>query len=217
MFLKIIAFSFLALSLNAKANATHDHIMARASSKEGELHCEILTTNPKQQLSFLMQGLTLSVICGQDSVVVIFPDAMMVRNKVKHHPNEVKPTFKGDSIGEEIRPDLQPLIAALNDTTATITKQDATLETHAFDIDLNRETTELLFSVSIPWCDCDSDSITVKITSTPFDVHHPIEFSGRNLSDVKRKNPKGLGQAPTQQNSKNRLVNYNAIIKLTKK
>lgn len=177
--------------------ATDTHVRVHRSFSEDSLICEFTTSEPNVQLSFLMQGVTIQFVADGDTVGITLPDASVVRNKVKRHPNEVKPTFRQDSVGEEIRPDLQPLITALCDTTALLVDGNGVKKpVRDFSIELNREERVLLLRTALPWAHSSTDSATVMIVSKAKQGMGGREFSGTRLSAEDRPNPNGLGEAP---------------------
>ena len=198
---------------NANATPQDTDGLCMQVNRLGEyMQCSLTTTNPRHQLSFLMQGMRLTLSDQGDTVEVCFPDAMMVRDKMKRHPNEVKPTFRGDSIGEEVRPDLQPLIAALVDTVVVIRQTDGSvISSHDFDIRLDKKVRELHFIVQVPWTGRNLDAVDVSISSAPVNVGKR-EFTGSRLSGEGRHNPNGLGEAPTK--GEDRRIEYNTMVKV---
>lgn len=196
----------------ANLSSNNERINVDASRNQHFVAIHIITFDPKQQLSFLMQGLSVELVSDTDTIFINFPNAMMVRDKVKRHPNEVKPTFKDDSIGEEVRPDLQPLIAALNDTTIFVKSGEKMITSKDFTITLDRDTKSVEYSVELPVEYCNADSVGVVITSSPYNAPQSAEFQGKRRSREIRMNPNGLGQAPSQHNSKDRVVNYYTTI-----
>ena len=180
------------------------------------LFVNIVTDNPTNQLSFLMQGLS---ICMKDTAsanelfVVNLPNAQMVKRKVKHHPNEVKAMLKNDS--SEIRPDLQPLISALNDTTSVL-KKDTVLQSCNHIITLDRENGVITIRVSIP---IDSFSVPevvfLEINSSPMRIGNRKEFEGKRMSLENRMVKGGIGSEPNSLQDQKRIIKYgkNVLIK----
>lgn len=211
---KILVMMLFVGSITKAANVEsyNEQLKVDASRNRNFITFHITTFDPKQQLSFLMQGLTFGLVADTDTIFVNFPNAMMVRDKVKRHPNEVKPTFKGDSIGEEVRPDLKPLIAALNDTTIFVKRGNSRLPSKNFTITLDRDTKSVKYSVELPVEYCNTDSVGIVITSSPYNTPQSVEFQGKGRSRETRMNPNGLGQAPSPHNSKDRMVNYYTTI-----
>lgn len=182
-------------------------IKVNAEQQNDGLHCSIITNNPKHQLSLLMQGLQLYIIGNSDTIHARFPDAMMVRHKVKRHPNEVKPMFRKNNEGEEVRPDLQPLIKALADTVAYIDVSGETIQTRDFGITLNKRSKSMCFDICIPDTSLADETVKINVVCKP-QKYDNKEFRGKRLSKEKRRNPAGLGEAPSSQNDKNRMIDY---------
>ena len=178
----------------------NDSLKFRATTKE-----------PKHHLSLLMQGLQVRLACGKDSVYIKFPDATMVRHKVKRHPNEVKPTFSRDSIGKEVRPDIAPLTHALSDTLAYVNTCGNDKFTSDYIISLNKEENSLTFEIYLPDMVFSSDSVFVNILSMP-QKGNRREFTGRKLSKENKANPNGLGEAPVPGTENSRTID----IRMTK-
>ena len=183
-----------------------DDISLNALRTQDTLHIMITTSVPKMQLSFLMQGLNFTI---QDSIKhpiisIEFPNARMVRDKIKHHPNEVKAMHK--TTGDEVRPDLLPLIAALNDTCCIANGCDGLPICCSHTIALDKTSGEMTFSVSIlPDSDIFlQDSVSVEILSSPIDMKS--EFEGRKLSQENQMPPGGMGQAPANGQDSNRTI-----------
>ncbi len=196
---------------NVNASVGEEDMSAPAVSAQvngDNITWTVTTTNPKHQLSFLMQGLTITAGSGSQNLTFRFPDARMVRDKVKRHPNEVKPTFTADSVGQETRPDLLPLITALNDTTATIDGKP----TRQFNIALDRETTKLTFTATTAKGDFAGET-AVSITSAP-PQQMGREFTGNNLSNQphQHQNPGGLGEAPQSPNDSSRNIEHKTTV-----
>jgi len=203
--------------LKENANETDPNQPKISAKLKGDsIVWHVSTLNPHHQLSFLMQGLTLSIGQNESAVSVRFPDAGQVRNQVKRHPNEVKPTFSGDSIGQETRPDLQPLITALCDTVAVVTKATGGSETtRDFNIVIDRENTSLSFSVALPASLFAENAMTARVTSAP-PRSFGREFSGQHRSTESKaqQNPGGLGEAPKQPNDAERNIDYSCTVLL---
>ena len=154
------------------------------------------------QLTFLMQGMEMTAI-QQDTLTMSFPSAAMVRNKVRRHPNEVKAVLNSvsqagkDSVNHVVRPDVQPLVAALNDTTAVVAYQGKKENIRDFKIDVDREMAIMSFSVRIARAMVSDNNGMVQILVTSVPPNHQgdrPEFSGRRLSGENAPLPNGLGE-----------------------
>lgn len=215
-----LLFSLCCLLCNAVLDTVSDtYVRIHRTLSEDSIFCELSTQEPNLQLSFLMQGVTIQLVESDDTVGFVFPDAGMVRSKVRRHPNEVKPTFRQDSIGEEIRPDLQPLITALCDTVALLTEDGGIRKNVGdFSIVLNRENRKLLLYATLPWRHALSDSITVIVSSRAKPGMGEREFSGRRLSAENRPNPNGLGEAPVvgEEQKRSVFLRYNVSVEKSK-
>lgn len=171
------------------------------------------TSNTKIQLTALMQGLTLKV---QDKGISFsFPSAPMVRSKLKRHPNEVKAMMRRDNAGEEVKPDLQPLIQALSDTVGVMVDSlNKQYSIRSFKFLLDKENAKLTFSVKLPLT-VDKDSIELMMSSAPGNLYDRKEFTGRRLSCESSPSPNGLGEAPMKKDDRNRTFTVKKIVTLS--
>ena len=181
-----------------------DTLTVAASVRADSIEISVASTDVETQLTFLMQGMTMRF--GQaDSLTVSMPSADMVHGKVRRHPNEVKAVLDSrsqtligrDSVNQVIRPDVMPLVAALNDTTATVATADTLFATRHFHIYVDREATVMNFTCRLPACLVDTRDGNIKLTiaSTPLQGMNP-EFDGTSLSREKAPMPEGLGKGP---------------------
>lgn len=184
---------------------------------DGDTLCLSLTLHDtKEQLTSLMQGLTLSFLSQKK--VLEFPSAHLVRAKLKRHPNEVKAMMRRDSIGGEVRPDLFPLVKALSDTTAALVDNVsmARKNIRSFGIMLDKERALLTYSAKLPVSEMGcTDSIAVVITSDPGKLYNKKEFTGRRLSRETSPVPNGLGEASMVKGDKNRTIRIQRTIILS--
>lgn len=193
-----------------------DDISIHVSLVEESIKIEVESSNPRHQMSFLMQGLTIHIFdsINTDSVKIMFPDAGIVRHKLQRHPNEVRAMI--DINGEEMRPDLQPLIAALNEVPVTISHQN-NISKSLTNILLNKDDGLVIYSVIIPnFCNHSvRDRISIKLETSQFPQTYSPEFEGRRLSKDDKLPPEGLGQKSNINNDKNRnfIIVKDVIIK----
>lgn len=207
---KVISlFVFLLLGSYNRMYAKVDSlgIFVSLGMRSDTIECKVSTGNPKHHLSLLMQGLHISIAGKNDTVLIMFPDARLVRDKVKRHPNEVKPVFNKDSIGREVRPDLHPLLSALKDTTVYI-RCLSEYHIRNYDIFIDKVKELLTFVVKFQCIELkDEDVVDVIVKSRP-EVQSRNEFVGRHLSKDAKRNPQGLGEKPASHNDKNRIIDY---------
>ena len=205
---KIVSiFSLLAMVFLPAVAAMPDSIDVKAWEQQDSVEIQITAYKIETQLTFLMQGLNI-LIEQPDTVTLSFPSAPMVRSKVKRHPNEVKAVLESqrkrqgaghDSINHVVRPDVLPLVAALNDTIATISYmvEGSRLEVQSsrFNIDVDRENAVMVFSIKVPACYIDTNEakLDLFIYSVPVDGNRQ-EFTGRRLSGENSPHPNGLGE-----------------------
>lgn len=174
------------------------------------------------QLSFLMQGLNICIL-APDTLKLSFPSAPMVKHKVRRHPNEVKAELssrhrqpKGhDSLNHVVRPDVLPLVTALNDTTATLTFAGRTCPTRDFRIDVDRENAEMTFSIKVSsrYLTQKEDTVGIYVYSLPMGGNMQ-EFTGRRLSGELTPSPNGLGEGLNNENAASRKFQRNMTIKI---
>lgn len=191
---------------------------------EDSISIKLTALKIETQLAFLMQGLNISVL-QEDTLTLSFPSALVVRDRVKRHPNEVKAELsstKGrrignDSINQVIRPDVQPLVAALNDTTANLKHQNTNIDIRTFEIDVDVENELMTFSIhfSKKYILDNSDEICLSISSIPNDNNRK-EFTGKRLSSEKQKNPNGLGEGIRKEDIEKRSFCKEVIVKKTR-
>ena len=219
--------SLLAMLFLPAVAAVPDSIDVKATEQHDSVEIQVTAYKIETQLTFLMQGLNIRIE-QPDTVTLSFPSAPMVKNKVKRHPNEVKAVLESgrkqqatghDSINHVVRPDVLPLVAALNDTTATISymvkgsrsldersgkaerkvqsswTSQATKSSAGFSINVDREKAVMVFSIKVPICfvDAKENKLQLCIFSVPVDENRQ-EFTGRRLSGETSPRPKGLGE-----------------------
>lgn len=189
-----------------------DDWVITAANINDSLSVTLVAKDTKQQLAVLMQGLQVSI--PSQNLSIMFPSAPMVRDKMKHHPNEVKATMRKDSTNVEVKPDLQPLIKALCDTSAVVIDSINNVHstTHNFAINLDKENTTISFSFSIPSVEFDSDTIEIHVMSIPGNLSTRREFTGKRLSKEESPSRNGLGEASMGKDDKNRIVNFTETV-----
>lgn len=190
------------------ANSIADSINATTNIYKDTLQISLNTSNPKAQMSFLMQGLRIEMLnsCSEVMATLVVPDASDVRSKIQHHPNEVKAMHRGGK--DEVRPDLLPLVSALNAELADIYIGDTIKERCKHHIEIDKDHGNLSFSVIIPTIHLPfpKDSLRLCIISRPNSSNQRSEFSGKHLSKENRLPPGGLGNAPTVANMREREI-----------
>ena len=185
-----------------------DSIDVAASLYLDSLRISINTPTPRLQMSFLMQGICIDIVDSTQNCIVslIVPNADIVRNQLKHHPNEVKAMHQKG--GGEVRPDLLPLLSALNNVPAQMVVENCVVGQYEHHIELNKEQGNICFSIFLPMgaIDMPTDSLLINITSSPKTSYRTTEFDGMSRSKENRRPPSGLGNAPTLQEIKDRCV-----------
>ena len=195
-------------------NTCRDSVIVCAKEISDSLQISIMTDSPRVQMSFLMQGVIINIVDTTNSNILSFhlPCAKDVRDKIHHHPNEVKAMHKNDQI--EIRPDLQPLISALNGLPAQIGNKDSIIDNCKHYIYLDKETGNTLFTLYIPieTISLDKDSLVLLIESYPQFTNGGEEYVGKRLSMENRMPPRGLGNTPDESNAEERKVEIRRTI-----
>ncbi|MBO4907535.1 MAG: hypothetical protein J5486_11000 [Bacteroidaceae bacterium] len=170
---------------------------AKLETKYGNdtLTLSLATYDLPLQMTLLMQGLRITM----DSTSIEFPAAYWVRDKIQRHPNEVKPSFNGtENRGTMVRPDIVPLLSALNDTTASIVRPNGDTElSHDYKIDVDRETGLMTFRIRYRHTFAQK-RLLVTIYSSPEGLPMGNEFIGQQRSEEARKHPLGLGEGLQQ-------------------
>lgn len=195
-------------------NLDIEDVAIDASCSKDSLHVNITTSVPKIQLSFLMQGLRITILDSlkHPAITIELPNAKMVRDKIKHHPNEVKAMHR--TAGEEVRPDLLPLISALNDTCSKATSFDYQTISCSHTIVLDKTNGEMTFAV----CILSSSSILLKdsfwVEIFSFPIETKSEFDGRRLSQENRMPPGGMGQPKKGNNNHNRNIRFLKMVSI---
>lgn len=201
-FIIVIIFLLASVLLSAQSSVP-DSIIVKALQNGDSITIQLAVYQIETQLTFLMQGLSITVV-QPDTLMMSFPSAEMVKNKVKRHPNEVKAVLEKqrkqqpgqDSINHIVRPDVQPLVAALNDTTATICYQNNKVVTRNYKIDVNREEAIMTFSFKLHkiYISPIDGFLNVSLFSVPPSKSDRAEFGGKRLSNENSPHPNGLGE-----------------------
>lgn len=205
-------------ALGARVPADTAAVKVVAGCRADSLDLCVSLLEPRMQLTALMQGLALEMEGG--GCRVVFPAAPMVRHRMKRHPNEVKASFRDKERKEEIRPDLAPLISALNDTVARVTMGEDSARMRAyrhFRIALDREAAVVTFAVRLPCPRVGAlpDTLAVVLSSSPAELYDQREFRGTSRSVEKGPDDRGLGHAPMVKDDRNRTFRLRRVVCLT--
>ena len=178
-----------------------DSIKVEVKEYGDSMEFKVTVYQIETQLIFLMQGMNISIF-QPDTLTMSFPSAAMVKHKVKRHPNEVKAVLEKqrkqkighDSINHVVRPDVQPLVAALNDTTAYYIYQDQKQAIQRYNIEVDRENAIMVFAIRVPVSLLEEKRRTLElcIYSTPTNEDRR-EFEGKHISVEASPRPNGLG------------------------
>ena len=220
----LISFIMTACHLSSQ-NLSPNSVKAEVESVGDSLYFKVTVNQIETQLTFLMQGVMVSVI-QPDTLIMSFPSAMMVRHKVKRHPNEVKAVLSSkqrqeigrDSMNHVVRPDVQPLISALNDTTAIVIYQGKDKTTRNFNIDVDRDKAIMSFSFRLnkKCFSKPTEIINLLISSIPLSMGERAEFLGKKLSGENAPRPNGLGEGIKMEDVQNRTFHKAVSIRISK-
>jgi len=192
---------------------------------EDSISIKLTALKIETQLAFLMQGLNISVL-QEDTLTLSFPSALVVRDRVKRHPNEVKAELSStkdrrignDTINHVVRPDVQPLVAALNDTTAILKHKGTNIYIRSFKIEVDVEKERMTFTIHFPkkYILDNGEELCLSLSSIP-NYNNRKEFSGRRLSLEKQKNPNGLGEGIRKDDIEKRNFYKEVVVKKTRR
>lgn len=221
----IVVILMLASKYLSAQSSISDPLEVKAINNGDSITFKVSLNQIETQLAFLMQGLNITIV-QPDTLTISFPTAAMVKNKVKRHPNEVKAVLEKrrkqqsehDSVNHVVRPDVQPLVAALNDTTATVYCQNEKISTREYKIDVNRKTAIMTFSFVLHenFISPVDGSININLFSAPFSSSDRTEFAGRRLSAKKPPHPNGLGEGIRKEDVSKRTYKKSVIVKVEK-
>lgn len=154
---------------------------------------EVSTSDPVVLRTFIMQGFSLT-ISGQYAYTVNIPSAKDVESNISHHPGEVKATMQGSA---EKRPDIRPVLEALNKVDALIYSLTGEKIGKAknFSVRINPQTGLLTYKISLSSIYSMNMPVNVTLTSIPVDGGDEFntgQFTNRNESNHRQ--PFGVGQ-----------------------
>lgn len=166
----------------------------------------VSTSEPVILRTFIMQGFELA-FSGEYEYVIRVPSAKDVENFVSRHPGEVRATIQDN---QEKRPDIRPVITALNKTDVFIYHNgEKAGKVKNFTVSIDPQTGVLRYSIMLPNIYSMDLPISVdilskrKISDDEFDSD---QFNVENSSD--RPQPFGVGQ-PSQPDDKQRELSIN--------
>lgn len=173
------------------------------------------TSDPVALRTLLMQGFQLHLYgIKTDTTVVAFPSAKDVSDKIVHHPGEVKATIQGE---REKRPDMRPLVAALNKADVTVSKNGShpisLQEEH--EVSISPSNGMLSYSVIVPDSYIIDGCNVVTLLSQPdADMLETGEFPGQYANRSTEHRPQPFGVSEKDGNAEQRktikiLFNFN--------
>lgn len=174
------------------------------SISEEEITLTVSTMDPVALRTLIMQGFNLS-ICenNSDTIYAVYPSAKDVEQSIKHHPGEVKATIKDN---HERRPDLRPVISALNNSKIKLINRNDTATIDDLHVTIDTGSGELSYTINIPITIITDKVSTVILHSSPTEqMISRDEFSSQGYqsqSREKQEQPFGAdkknGDADTQ-------------------
>lgn len=182
--------------------------------KDG-LDFNLETSDPVALRALLMQGFRLCITKSgiDDTVSLSFPSAKDVSRNIEHHPGEVKATLDKNN---EKRPDLRPLVAALNDAEVVITdNKDNHVPLPCHSMEVNASTGTLAYKFIVPYDIFNPNNLGFKVTllSQPnLSMSQKDEFKSQNFvshSKDNRPQPFGVGQENDNNQKKEIRLDFN--------
>lgn len=156
--------------------------LTRSAAEDG-IQLSLETSDPIALRTLLMQGFQLYLYgIKTDTTIVTFPSAKDVGDKIAHHPGEVKATLQG---GKEKRPDMRPLVAALNKVGVMVSKNGLhPVSLQEYEVSINPSNGMLSYSVIVPYNYIIEGGNVVTLLSQPdADMVETGEFSGQGFAN----------------------------------
>lgn len=158
----------------------------------GQSIVSVSTSDPIALRTLIMQGFTLN-LSGAKRYIVEIPSAKDVEGNISHHPGEVKATMQGN---QEKRPDIRPVIDALNKVDAQIFANGKKVGTaKSFRTAIDPTTGTLSYSVTLSKVYGMDFPVNITLISKPQldnDEFQNGNFANRN--EGQRPQPFGVGQ-----------------------
>lgn len=172
----------------SKSKVEMTYIVDKSSNR-----IEVSTSDPIVLRTFMMQGFSLAV-SGQYAYTINVPSAKDVESEITHHPGEVKATMQGNS---EKRPDIRPVLEALNKVDAEIYSKAGKKVGKAkkFAVNIEPQNGVLTYKISLSNTFSMNMPVNVTLSSVPIeggDEFNSGHFANRNESDHRQ--PFGVGQ-----------------------
>lgn len=170
----------------------------------GQSIVSVSTTEPIALRTLIMQGFSLN-ISGAKNYTIEIPSAKDVEGNISHHPGEVKATMQGN---QEKRPDIRPLIEALNKVGAQIYANGKKVGTaKSFKSSIDPTTGTLLYSVTLSKVYSMDLPVNITLISKPQldnDEFQNGNFVNRN--EGQRPQPFGVGQPQRPNNGQKEMT-----------
>lgn len=170
----------------------------------GQSIVSVSTTDPIALRTLIMQGFSLT-ISGAKKYTVEIPSAKDVEGNISHHPGEVKATVQGS---QEKRPDIRPVIEALNKVDAQILANGKKVGTaKSFKTAIDPTTGTLSYTITLAKVYGMDLPVSIILTSTPQldnDEFQNGNFANRN--EGQRPQPFGVGQPQRPNDSQKEMT-----------
>lgn len=150
---------------NMTVSQNSNEIGASFKKEKDTLSVSVFSSSMVTQLDFIMQGFRVDVSNTiNDTISILFPSAIGVKDKMLHHPDEIVPSPQGKTAD---RPDIRYLLSELNDMELTVAgSTDAT--PLGFTIHVHPDSGKIIYEAQVQTTDFNTDGpVTLTITSNP--------------------------------------------------
>lgn len=184
-------------------------ISLQCEGTDGGVQLSLQTADPVALRTLLMQGFQLYV-CGatSDTTEVSFPSARTVSSLISHHPGEVKATVQGE---REKRPDMRPLVAALNKAAVVISRNGLVCDSlrDGYEVSINPSDGTLSYQIILPENYVAEGKYSIILKSQPDQrVMEDDEFSSQGFikrSTENRPQPLGANERGGESNQRKKI------------
>ena len=157
----------------------------------------VSTADPVALRTFIMQGFDLSFSGIYDYTIKV-PSAKDVEKQIKHHPGEIKATMEEEDPNQEKRPDIRPVIEALNNKDVFLyIKGKKAGKVSSFNIDVDPETGVIKYVIKLPNIYAMDLPINVGLTSRRVVQSDEFDVQQASNNESDRPQPFGVGQQPS--------------------
>lgn len=211
-YLKILINLSLLISLSS-CSATKEIMVKRGvisiakSYSKKTMLISVSTADPIALRTLIMQGFQLSICKNTaDTIYLTCPSAKDVEQIIKHHPGEVKATIQDN---HEIRPDLRPIIAALNNSKIKLINGNETSMIDGLLVNIDTECGVLFYTIKLPYNIIANKISTIILHSSPTDrMINRNEFSSQGYQSLSNQ----VQEQPFGADRNNRVTDTQRII-----